>query len=119
MRARRAVTHGASWRRHPSSQCPIGVPYELLKFAPKKVRGDGIPTEQSGGPIVEMLQSAGQQLRAAISSKRRSSTCRTARWLKRDLGEARWAGHSYPFQDRRLRLVDAFWIASAPSECRG
>src|SRR5205823_190429 len=65
MRARRAVTHGASWRRHPSSQCPIGVPYELLKFAPKKVRGDGIPTEQSGGPIVEMLQSAGQQLRAA------------------------------------------------------
>ncbi len=54
MRARRAVTHGASWRRHPSSQCPIGVPYELLKFAPKKVRGDGIPTEQSGGPIVEM-----------------------------------------------------------------
>ena len=65
MRARRAVTHCASWRRHPSSQCPIGVPYELLKFAPKKVRGDGIPTEQSGGPIVEMLQSAGQQLRAA------------------------------------------------------
>ena len=22
-------------------------------------------------------------------------------------------------QDRRLRLVDAFWIASAPSECHG
>jgi hypothetical protein len=46
-------------------ECPIGVPYEVLKFAPKKVRGDGVPTKQSGGPIVEMLQSAGQQLRAA------------------------------------------------------
>ena len=29
----------------PISQRPIGVPYEVLKFAPKKVRGDGAPTE--------------------------------------------------------------------------
>jgi hypothetical protein len=29
----------------PISQCPIDVPYEVLKFAPKKVRGDGVPTE--------------------------------------------------------------------------
>jgi len=47
------------------SQRPIGVPYEVLKFAPKKVRGDGVPMDQSGGAIVEMLQSASQQLRAA------------------------------------------------------
>ena len=45
------------------SQRPIGVPYEVLKFAPKKVRGDGVPMEQSGGAIV--LRSAGDQLRAA------------------------------------------------------
>ena len=47
------------------SQRPIGVPDEVLKFAPKKVRGDGAPIDQCGGAIVEMLQSAGQQLRAA------------------------------------------------------
>jgi len=47
------------------NQRPIGVPYEVLKFAPKKVRGDGVPMDQSGGAIVEMLQSASQQLRAA------------------------------------------------------
>jgi len=49
----------------PISQCPIGVPYGVLKFAPKKERRDGVPTEQCGGPIVEMLRSAGQQLRVA------------------------------------------------------
>jgi hypothetical protein len=49
----------------PISQRPIGVPYEVLKFAPKKVRGDGVPMDQSGGAIVDMLQSAGDQLRAA------------------------------------------------------
>jgi hypothetical protein len=65
MRGRRAVTRGATWSRHPISQCPIGVPYEVLKFAPKKVRSEGVPREQSGSPIVEMLQSADQQLRAA------------------------------------------------------
>jgi hypothetical protein len=27
------------------SQCPIGVPSEVIKFAPKKVRGDGVLTE--------------------------------------------------------------------------
>src|SRR5438445_12023162 len=111
MRARRAVTHCASWRRHPSSQCPIGVPYELLKFAPKKVRGDGIPTEQSGGPIVEMLQSAGQQLRAAENRVNQLET-QIEHVQDRALAKKEsWAGHSYPFQDRRLRLVDAFWIA--------
>jgi hypothetical protein len=47
------------------SQRPIGIPYEVLQFAPKKVRGDGVPIDQCGGAIVEMLQSAGQQLRAA------------------------------------------------------
>ena len=26
-------------------ECPIGVSYEVLKFAPKKVRGDGVLTE--------------------------------------------------------------------------
>jgi hypothetical protein len=31
------------------SQRPIGVPYEVLKFAPKKVQGDGVPMDQSGG----------------------------------------------------------------------
>jgi len=59
------VTRSATWSRHPISQCPIGVPYEVLKFAPKKVQSDGVPREQSGSPIVEMLQSTGQQLRAA------------------------------------------------------
>jgi len=29
------------------------------------VQSDGVPREQSGSPIVEMLQSTGQQLRAA------------------------------------------------------
>jgi hypothetical protein len=47
------------------SQRPIGVPSEVLKFAPKKVRGDGVPIDQCGGAIVEMLQRAGQQLGAA------------------------------------------------------
>ena len=44
------------------SQRPIGVPDEVLKFAPKKVRGDGVPIDQCGSAIVEMLQRAGQQL---------------------------------------------------------
>jgi hypothetical protein len=44
---------------------PINAPYELLSFAPKKVRGDGTSVDHSGGAIVDMLQSAGQQLRAA------------------------------------------------------
>jgi hypothetical protein len=47
------------------NQRPIGVPYEVLKFAPKKVRGDSVPTDQSGGAIVDLLQSTGQELRAA------------------------------------------------------
>ena len=47
------------------SQRPIGVPDEVLKFAPKKVRGDGVPIDQCGGAIVEMLQRAGQQMGAA------------------------------------------------------
>ena len=47
------------------SQRPIGVPDEVLKFAPKKVRGDGVPIDQCGSAIVEMLQRAGQQLGAA------------------------------------------------------
>jgi chaperonin cofactor prefoldin len=43
----------------------MGVPDEVLKFAPKKVRGDGVPIDQCGSAIVEMLQRAGQQLGAA------------------------------------------------------
>ena len=66
-----AVAHppGGHSRHDPDppaiSQRPIGVPDEVLKFAPKKVRGDGVPIDQCGSAIVEMLQRAGQQLGAA------------------------------------------------------
>ena len=65
----------------PISQCPIGVPYGVLKFAPKKERRDGVPTEQCGGPIVEMLRS--EPKIESIRSKRRSSASRTRSWLKK------------------------------------
>jgi hypothetical protein len=41
------------------------VPYEVLKFAPKKMRRDGVAMDQPGDAIVGMLQDAGRQLRAA------------------------------------------------------
>jgi hypothetical protein len=43
----------------------IGLPYEVLAFAPKKVRGDGASTDHLGSATVEVLQRAGQQLQAA------------------------------------------------------
>jgi hypothetical protein len=37
---------GSNTRRDlEPAQCPIGVPSEVIKFAPKKVRGDGVLTE--------------------------------------------------------------------------
>ena len=37
----------------------------MRRFAPKNARGAGNPIEEPGGAIVEMLQKAGEQLRAA------------------------------------------------------
>jgi hypothetical protein len=44
-----------------------GVPYEVLNFAPKQLRGEAIPMDRSGDAIIGMLQSAGRQLRSAES----------------------------------------------------
>jgi hypothetical protein len=43
----------------------IGVPYEILRFAPKKARADTLAMDQFGDAIVNLVQSAGQQLRVA------------------------------------------------------
>jgi hypothetical protein len=44
---------------------PSDVPCEVLRFAPKRKRGEGIPIEQSGNAIVDMVHDAGRQLRTA------------------------------------------------------
>src|SRR5262245_26525776 len=44
---------------------PNGVPYEILRFAPKKARADTLAMDQFGDAIVNLVQSAGQQLRVA------------------------------------------------------
>jgi hypothetical protein len=43
------------------------VPYEVLKFAPKKMRRDGVEMDQFGTTIVERLQSARRQLEDRIN----------------------------------------------------
>jgi hypothetical protein len=44
---------------------PHEVPSEVLRFAPKRMRRDGVPMDQSGDSIIGMLHAAGSQLRAA------------------------------------------------------
>jgi hypothetical protein len=111
------------------SQRPIGIPYEVLKFAPKKVRGDGVPMDQSGGAIVDMLQSAGDQLRAAEdrinqleTEIERARAARAESWLELarresdeklvepataarskvdDLGSAGYKGEQIPKSDKK------------------
>jgi hypothetical protein len=41
------------------------MPYEVRKFAPRKLRAGGVGMEESAGIIVDMLKSAGDKLRAA------------------------------------------------------
>jgi hypothetical protein len=59
--SRMAVSSG-SLRQYASD-----VPYEVLKFAPKKMRRDGVEMDQFGTAIVEMLQSARRQLEDRIN----------------------------------------------------
>ena len=54
-----------AYRPAAIGQHPSGVPEAVRRFAPKKALGAGNPIEEPGGAIVEMLQKAGEQLRAA------------------------------------------------------
>src|SRR5262249_6401334 len=49
-------------RRAAIGQRAIGTPDEVLRFAPRKARGDSVAIDQPAGAIVEMLQRAGQRL---------------------------------------------------------
>jgi hypothetical protein len=68
-RQRGALPLSDDSRRDPGraaiNERAIGLPYEVLAFAPKKVRGDGASTDHLGAATVEVLQRAGQELRAA------------------------------------------------------
>jgi hypothetical protein len=59
---------GAARRQHATGrgrQRQVAVPYEVLKFAPKRMRHQSVSMDRSGSAIVGMLQEAGRQLRAA------------------------------------------------------
>ena len=77
----------------PISQCPIGVPYGVLKFAPKKERRDGVPTEQCGGPIVEIAEKRRPAARVAKNRINQVETeierVQDPELAKKDRGEAR------------------------------
>jgi hypothetical protein len=68
------------------------IPYEVRKFAPRKLRAGGVGMEQSAGIIVDMLKSAGDKLRAAEDrigelesevDRLRDRAARAEGWLER------------------------------------